>query len=225
MSGALARALALVWLAYVLPGDRVVSMLADARAGRTPLHIEAKLQARDSSAPTHVAIDLHPELGERVSDDRGGRWLLSGGSASGRTTAGTKTPAPAWIPDLAPLVLRHESELRGWLAGAGIDLQQNELARCGDDDCWVLGTRQSPAQAWIEKSGLELRRVVRGKEPRAVFEQWQDFGKVRFPARIEIADDSGAIATLSVESVSAASLAASDFTPAWVQTAGSPKAR
>ena len=216
----LARALALAWLAYVLPGDRVVGMLAEARSARTPLHIEAKLVARDSSAPAHLAIDLHPELGERVSDDRGGRWLVGGG----RTTAGTHLPAPAWLPDLVPLALRRESDLRGWLAGAGVDLAQNELARCGEDDCWVLGTRQSPAQVWVEKSALDLRRVVRPKQPRAAYDEWQDFGKVRFPAHIELADDSGAIATLVVESVSAATLAASDFSPAWVQSAA-PAAR
>jgi hypothetical protein len=225
VSGGLARAAALVFLAYVLPGDKVVGMLAEARAGRTPLRIEARLQARDSSAPAHLVIELHPDLGERVSDDRGGRWILSGGTASGRATAGTQLPAPPWLPDLAPLALRRESELRGWLAGAGVDFQQNELARCGDDDCWVLGTRQAPAQLWVEKTALELRRIVRPKQPRAAFEQWQDFGKIRFPARIELADDAGSIATLSVESVSAATLAASDFAPAWAQTAGPAKPR
>jgi hypothetical protein len=226
VSAGLARAAAaLVLLAYVLPGDKVVGMLADARAGRTPLRIEARLQARDSAAPAHLVIELHPDLGERISDDRGGRWILSGGTSSGRTTAGTQLPGPAWLPDLAPLALRRESELRGWLAGAGIDFQQNELARCGDDDCWVLGTRQAPAQLWVEKTALDLRRIVRPKQPRAVFEQWQEFGKIRFPARIEIADDSGAIATLNVDGVSPANLAASDFAPAWAQTAGPVKPR
>ncbi|HXZ84751.1 MAG TPA: hypothetical protein VEI82_04600 [Myxococcota bacterium] len=225
MNAGLARAAALLFLAYVLPGDRVVGMLADARAGRSPLRIEARLQARDASAPAHLVIELHPDLGERISDDRGGRWILSGGTASGRATAGTQLPAPGWVPDLAPLALRRESELRGWLAGAGIDIEQNELARCGDDDCWVLGTRRSPAQLWIEKTALELRRVVRAKQPRTGFDQWQEFGKIRFPARIELADDAGTIATLLVDSVSPANLAAADFASAWVQTAGSAKSR
>ncbi|HTO71733.1 MAG TPA: hypothetical protein VMR31_17870 [Myxococcota bacterium] len=220
MSARLA-ALAAALLAYVTPGDRVLGMLADARAKGSPLRIEASLTARESSAPAHLVIELHPDLGERVSDDQGGRWLVSGG----RTTAGTKLPAPPWLPDLAPLALRRESELRGWLAAAGVDFQQNELARCGDDDCWVLGTRQSPSQLWIEKSALDLRRIVRPKQPRASFDQWQEFGKVRFPTKIELADDSGAIATFHVDSVSAASLAASDFAPSWVQAAGPAKSR
>lgn len=217
----LARGLALLWLAYVLPGDRVVGMLAEARAGRTPLRIEAKLQARDSSAPASLVIELHPELGARISDDHGGRWLVSGG----RATAGTQLPAPAWLPDLSPLVMRRESDLRGWLAGLGVDLARNELARCGDGDCWVLGTRQSPAQIWIEKSAFDLRRIVRDKAPRSVFDDWQEFGKIRFPARIEIADDSGPIATLSVQSVAPIGLGPADLTAAWIQAAPPAKPR
>ncbi|MFI5314257.1 MAG: hypothetical protein ACHQ6T_01035 [Myxococcota bacterium] len=221
MTLSLARGLALLWLAYILPGDRVVGMLAEARASRTPLRIEAKLQSRDSSAPGSLVIELHPDLGSRISDDRGGRWLVSGGRAS----AGTQLPAPAWLPDLSPLVLRRESELRGWLAAEGVDLERNELARCGDGDCWVLGTRVSPSQLWIEKPALELRRIVRAKAPRVAFDQWQEFGKIRFPARIEITDDSGPIATFTVQSVVAINLAPSDLTAAWVQAAAPARSR
>jgi hypothetical protein len=213
VSATLARGLALVWLAFVLPGDRVVGMLAESRTKGAPIRVEAKLSARDSSAPAKLVIELHPELGARISDDKGGRWLLS----NGRVTAGTKLPAPAWLPDLAPLVLRRESELRGWLAAEGIDVGRNELARCGDDDCWVLGTRQTPAQLWIAKSALDVRRIVRPRPPRAAFDQWQDFGKIRFPARIEISDDAGPIATLAVESVAAIALGPGDLSPTWVQ--------
>jgi hypothetical protein len=215
VSATLARSLALVWLAFVLPGDRVVGLLAESRAGRTPLRVEAKLEARDSSAPKQLVIELHPELGARISDDKGGRWLV----ANGRATAGTQLPAPNWLPDLTPLVLRRESELRAWLAADGVDLEHDELARCGDGDCWVLGTRQAPAQVWIEKSALDLRRIVRAKQPRAAFDQWQEFGKIRFPARVEVADDAGPIATLTVTSVAAITLGASDLSPAWVQAA------
>ncbi len=217
MSTTLARGLALVWLAFVLPGERVVGMLAESRAGRTPLRVEAKLSARASSAPAQLVIELHPDLGARISDDKGGRWLVS----NGRVTAGTQLPAPAWLPDLTPLVLRHESELRAWLAAEGVDLERNELARCGDDDCWVLGTRQAPAQLWVEKSSLDLRRIVRARAARTAFDQWQEFGKVRFPARIELADDSGTVATLSVESVTAITLGPSDLSPAWIQASPS----
>jgi hypothetical protein len=221
VTGAFARALALVWLAFVLPGDRVVGLLAESRAGRTPLRVEGKLTARDSSAPAHLVIELHPDLGARVSDDKGGRWLV----ANGRASAGTKLPAPEWVLDLAPLVLRHESELRAWLAAEGVDVGKNELARCGDSDCFVLGTRQSASQLWIEKSAFDLRRVVRPHPPRTSYDDWQMFGKIRFPARIELADDSGPIAALAVESVDSIPLAQSDLDPSWVQAAPASKRR
>jgi hypothetical protein len=222
VSATLARSLAVVWLAFVVSGDHVVGLLAESRAKNTPLRIEAKLSARDSSAPTQVVIELHPELGARISDDKGGRWLV----ANGRAVAGTQMPAPAWLPDLAPLVLRRESELRAWIAAEGIDLARNELARCGDADCWVLGTRQGPAQLWVEKSALELRRVVGAHPARVAFDDWREFGKIRFPAKIEIADASGPpAAILAVANVTAITLGPGDLSPAWVQAPPAPKAR
>jgi hypothetical protein len=214
-------ALALVWLGYILTGQQVVSQLAEARSGRPPLRIEAQLSARDSSAPRKLTLELHPELGGRASDDLGGRWVWN----IGRTISGTQLPPPAWLPDLEPLVLRREGDLRSWLAADGVDLAANELARCGDGDCWVLGTRASAGQVWIEKPGLELRRVVRQKDARTSFDQWQEFGKIRFPAKIEIADDDGVIATLTVQSVNPIALSAADLQPSWVQAAPAAKAR
>lgn len=210
MTRALAGAVAL-WLAFVLPGDRVVGLLAESRASGQPLRVEGKLTARDSSAPGRLTIEIHPELGARISDDAGGRWLV----AQGKISAGTKLPAPAWLVDLTPLVLRREGELRAWLANQGVDVGKNELARCGNGDCWVLGTRQAAEQLWIEKARMDLRRVVRPRS-RSAFDDWQMFGKIRFPARIEVADDSGAIASLAVDGVTAIPLEAADLTPAWV---------
>ena len=214
-------ALALAWLAYVVPGDRVLGMLAETRSARTPLRVEAKLQARDGKAPAGLVIEIHPDLGERVSDERGGRWVVSGGKA----TAGTQLPAPAWVPDLAPLVMRRESQLRGWLGAEGVDPAQNDLARCGDGDCWVLGGRAGPAQLWIQKPGLELRKLVGGKATRASYDDWQEFGKIRFPKRIEISDESGSVATLTVQSVNAITLGAAELAPSWVQAAPAAKQR
>jgi len=217
VSPALGRALALVWLAFVVSGERVVGLLAESRAKSGPLRVEAKLTARDSGAPETLVIELHPDLGARVSDGRGGRWLI----AHGRTVAGTQTPAPAWLPDLEPLVLKQEGELKSWLAGEGIDLGKNELARCGDGDCWVLGGRQATAQLWVEKGALEVRRVVGSHPARLEFADWREFGKVRFPGRIEIAEAAGPpAATLTVQTVTQIALSADDLSPAWVQAAG-----
>jgi hypothetical protein len=214
-------AVALVWLGYILPGDQVVSQLAAARAGRPPLRIEAQVASRDSSAPKKLTLELHPELGGRASDDQGGRWVWN----IGRTISGTQLPPPAWLPDLEPLVLRREGDLRSWLAADGVNVGANELARCGDGDCWVLGTRASAGQVWIEKPGFELRRVVRQKDARTAFDQWQEFGKIRFPAKIEISDDDGVVATLTVQSVNPIALSAADLQPSWVQAAPAAKAR
>lgn len=213
--------LAALWLGYVLPGDRVVSQLAQTRANRPPVRVEAQVSARDSGAPKKVVLELHPELGGRASDDLGGRWVWN----TGRTISGTQLPPPAWLPDLAPLVLRREGDLRSWLTASGVDPAANELARCGEGDCWVLGTRTSAGQVWVEKPGFELRRVVRPAAPRTAFDQWQDFGKIRFPAKIEISDDEGVVASLSVQSVSAIALSAADLQPSWVQAAPAARAR
>ena len=95
----------------------------------------------------------------------------------------------------------------------------NELARCGDGDCYVLGTRQSLAQLWIEKRPLEVRRIVLPGRGQSDLEEWRSFDKVRFPTRIELSGSDGT-ATLAVESVAPAPrLVAADFTAAWVQAA------
>ena len=89
----------------------------------------------------------------------------------------------------------------------------------------MLGTRSSAGQVWIEKPSFELRRVVRPASLRTAFDQWQEFGKIRFPAKIEIADDNGVIATLTVQSVNPIALSAADLQPSWVQAAPAAKAR
>jgi hypothetical protein len=213
--------LAVLWLGYILPGDQVVAQLSEVRAARPPLRIEAQVEARDSGAPKRLTIELHPELGGRASDDVGGRWVWS----FGRTISGTQLPPPPWLPDLEPLVLRREGDLRSWLTSSGVDLAANELARCGEGDCWVLGTRTSAGQVWIEKPGFEVRRVVRPASPRVAFDQWQEFGKIRFPAKIEISDDKGVLATLTVQSVNPIALSAADLQPSWVQAAPAARAR
>ena len=215
MTALLPRLFALAWLAYFVSGDRVVAELAAAQAARPPLHVECAVSSSASYAPTSLSIDLHPEFGMRVADDRGGRWVV----LRGRVLAGTTLPPPAWLPDLEVLALRHESDLLVWLGVQGIDVTANELARCGDGDCYVLGTRQSLAQLWIEKRPLEVRRLVLPGRGHSDFEEWRSFEGIRFPARIEISRAEGT-ATLAVESATAAGpLTAGDFSQSWVQAA------
>jgi len=207
-------ALTVLWLGYILPGDQVVTQLAEVRAAQPPLRIEVQVSSpRDSSAARKLTLEIHPELGGRAADDQGGRWIWN----IGRTISGTQVPAPAWLPDLEPLMLRREGDLRSWLATDGVNLGANELARCGEGDCWVLGTRAGPGQVWLEKPGFELRRVVRSTSESTAFDQWQEFGKIRFPAKIEISDAKGVVATLTVQSVNPIALSAADLQPSWLQ--------
>jgi len=215
LSALLPKLVALAWLSYFASGDQVVAQFAAAHSGQLPLHVVGSLSTAAPDAPTHLTIDLHPDFGMRIADDRGGRWVIQ----RGRMLAGSTLPPPGWLPDLEILDLRHESDLRGWLGVQGIDASANELARCGDGDCYVLGTRQSLAQLWIDKRALEVRRLVLPGRGALELEEWRSFDRTRFPTRIEIAAD-GATATIAVERVEPAeSLASTDFSASWVQAA------
>ena len=93
MSGPLAKLLAFGLLAYFASGERVVAQLAAARAGQPPLHVEGVLSAAAPETPARISIELHPDFGTRISDDRGGRWVIQ----RGRVLEGTLLPLPAWL--------------------------------------------------------------------------------------------------------------------------------
>jgi len=212
----LARLLAVAWLAYLIPGDRVVAQLAASRAGQPPVHVEASVSSSQPGAPARLSFDVHPELGLRAADDRGGRWIVQ----RGRVVAGSQLPPPAWLPDLEVLEIRDAGSLHAWLAARGIDAATNELGRCGEGDCYVLGGRQGAAQLWVEKNAFEVRRVVLSGAPALELEDWRIFDRIRFPGRWVMAGESGPVAVFAVESVTPApSLASADFSPAWVQAA------
>jgi hypothetical protein len=216
----LARLLAVAFLAYLVPGERVVAQLAAARAGQPPLHVETAVVSAQGNAPTRLAFDLHPDFGLRASDDRGRRWLVQ----RGRVVAGSELPPPVWLPDLEVLALRDPGALQSWLTAHGIDGNVNELGRCGDGDCYVLGGRQGRAQLWVDKRALEVRRVVVPGQASLELQAWKAFEKQRFPGEVALIGESGPIASFAVESVgSAPALASGDFSPAWVQAA--PAAR
>jgi len=216
----LARLLAVAFLAYLIPGERVVAQLAAARAGQPPLHVETVVTSSQNDAPARLVFDLHPDFGLRASDDRGRRWLVQ----RGRVVAGSELPPPAWLPDLEVLALHDAGALHSWLSAHGVDANVNELGRCGEGDCYVLGGRQGRAQLWVDKNALEVRRVVVPGQASLELQGWKAFAKQRFPGEVALAADSGPIASFAVESVATApQLASGDFTPAWVQAA--PAAR
>jgi hypothetical protein len=215
----LARLLAVAFLAYFSSGERVIAQLAAARAGQPALHVETAVASSQSGAPARLAFDLHPDFGLRAADDRGRRWLVQ----RGRVVAGSEVPPPAWLPDLELLVLRDEGALHAWLTAHGVDAAANELARCGDGDCYVLGSRQGRAQLWVEKKALEVRRMVVPEQAALELQAWRAFEKLRFPGEVVLAGGAGPIATFTVESVVAApALGSGDFSPSWVQAAPPP---
>ena len=132
--------LALLVLGYVLPGERVILQLTTLREKQAPLRVEATLVDGDPDWPSRVRFELHPEFGFRVSVENGGRWLVE----NGRVVAASDQKVPAWIPALGILVLKPEEALRAWLEWARIDIAVNQLARCGESDCFVVGGREAP---------------------------------------------------------------------------------
>ena len=203
-------------LGYVLPGERVLLQLQTLRQKNPPLRVEVRLAGEESDWPERVRFELHPDFGIRVSGDLGGRWLVQGG----RVVAASGPTVPEWIPALEILVMRSKEDLRAWLDWARIDFTVNQLARCGEADCFVIGGRDADRQLWIDKDRFEVLRWAAGRGRGIEFGPWADWGPHRFPAEFRILDREQTLAGFSVETVtSAPGFTESDFTPEWVQAA------
>jgi hypothetical protein len=209
--------LALAQLGYVLPSDRVLRELGASRKEQGGVSAEAELRVDlpgGGDWPRLVRIDLHPEYGARVSDDRGGRWLLRGG----RTPEGNAPQIPSWLPQLDLLTGRDTGRLRTRLEQSGVRIETNELARCDAVDCFVIGGRQGRAQLWLDKDTFEVQRWIPGLGRSFVFSAYRDWGGVRFPSEIKVMDEYAAIATLLVQRAERApGLRESDFSAAWLR--------
>ncbi len=206
---------ALLLFAYVLPGERVLLQLATLREKLPPLRIEATLISEESDWPQQVRFELHPEFGYRISDESGGRWLVR----AGRVVATSEPDVPEWIPALEILVLRLDEELRAWLDWARIDFTVNQLGRCGEMDCFVVGGRAASRQLWIDKDRFEVLRWVAGRGRGIEFGPWTSWGKLRFPSLIRIVDRDETFAEFEIDRVvSAPALSEADFTPEWTQS-------
>lgn len=206
--------LALGPLGYVISGERVLHQLVGARAELAPMMVEAELEGEDGEEAGSVRFELDPDRGVRVRDAAEGRWLLVGG----RIWARAGDEIPGWIPPLELLVVRDEERLTGWLLDLGIDLSTNQLARCGEGDCFVLGGASEPEQLWIDKDRFEVRRRRSARGRVADFDGYRDWNGIRFPDRIRLGDPLGPLATLRITRVAVApSLAREDFSPAWLE--------
>ncbi len=195
-------------LAYVLPVERVVAELARAREDAPPLRIEARLSGIVPAWPERVVLELHPDFGLRVIDDQGGQWLMR----QGQFVMGNSPRTPLWIPDIEILGLRDEQDLLTWLARARVDLGRNELARCGESDCYVLGGIGRGGQVWLEKESFEVLRLVLPGGRELLLEGYASWTGIRFPRTIKVLDTHGELATLTIESLSRArDLSEEDF--------------
>jgi hypothetical protein len=195
-------------LGFVLPGERVLAQIVEARRAQGPLHVDLRLRGQDPAWPGRITLELHPELGAQVRDEHGRRWVLREGQLLGRK------PAPAWLPDVDVLALRSTSGLRAWLRQQGIDLDRSELARCGESDCYVLGGRDSRGQLWVDKDRFDVVRWIGRSGRRVELRGFKPWGRQRFPSEIEVLDHMGEFASMVVETViPATDLVPADFEP------------
>ena len=199
-------------LAYVLPADRALEQIGKANPLRGPIALVVKVEGVDATWPSQVSIDVHPREGVRVDDGRGGRWVVRGG----RVVAASSSQLPAWLPQLEVVAFSSADSLTSWLRASGVDVQRNELGRCGAEDCFVIGGRDGPAQLWVEKDRFEPRRWVTGAGRSFEFGKYAAFGNVKFPSKIEVFEADGRLATLTVAQLTPAStLGPADFSPRW----------
>ncbi len=206
-------------LGYVLPGDRVLDQVERRRESAQPLRVEAELSGVRPDWPGTVVFELHPRFGLRVSAERGDRWVFR----KGRLLAGPDDRVPAWVPDLEILVARGEDELRRWLDRDDVDLTVNELGRCGESDCFVLGGRRGRGQVWVDKDSFEIVRWVSPWGRTTAFATYTDWDGLRFPETIELQDRKGVFATLVIVGVTRArDLRESGFSREWVDAATRP---
>ncbi len=211
----LLAAVAALWFAYVLPVDRVVLEIATERKKTPPLRVEATLQGIGDTWPERVTFELHPDFGFRLESDRGNRWLFH--AAGG--VEGSRLPAPPWVPDLRLLTLRDAGLLLEWVAATGVDPGSSELARCSDEDCFVLGGRDARAQIWVEKDRFEILEQQDTRGRRTLYGSYREWEKARFPQEIQIFDAYGSVATLVVESVRVDNaLRGEHFSARWVNS-------
>lgn len=219
MSSLRAHALVLAGVAlalagYVISGERILREIARVRAGAVPLRVEARLEDVPTEEARSLVIELHPQKGTRIRDDRGARWLPRAGQA----LAPVGVDAPDWLPPADVLALSREDELARWLAEAGVDLSVSRLVRCADTDCLALGPRDAGAQLWVDKDRFEVRRVSFASGRSAEFEGWREWDRRRFPERIRLLHGGSLVGTLRVTAVTVApDLSREDFSAAWLR--------
>jgi hypothetical protein len=209
-------AASLAWapVAYVLPVGRVLEQWDASAGNRAAVRLDFTLSDGPPEWPSRLVIDVHPDLGTRVDAGEAGRWVLRGGEL----IAGSTPERPVWLPELELLVLSSRNALQAWL---GFDLSRNRLARCGLSDCFVLGGPAELPEVWLDKDTFEVRLFASARGVITEYDEYRDYSRVRFPREIRILDGDRRVATLRLFELRAApTMAAEDFSPAWVREPG-----
>lgn len=175
-------------LGFVLSAERVLHEIAEVRDGTSPIQVTVELGESGEDAGRHLWVDLHPRGGWRVVDEQGTQW--SGQGPWTRRTGGEPPPAGlalAWL-----LAVSDQQRLSSMVGQLGVDLRLNQLGRCGEGDCFVLGGRDGAAQLWVEKDRFEVRRYQSPRGWTLEFEDYrQGLGRLRIPSQLRLVGPEG----------------------------------
>jgi hypothetical protein len=180
--------LALPLLGFVLPAERVLLQIANVRRGNPPVQLTVTVGGLEEDEGLHAWVDLHPGGGWRIVDEHGSRWVGQGSWLQ----RGPGVAPPAGLTEAWLLLASDEERLPVLVAQLGVDLRQNQLARCGEADCFVLGGRHGRTQLWVEKDRFEVLRYLGRGGDRVEFESYREhLGRLRLPAQIRVTDPYG----------------------------------
>jgi hypothetical protein len=169
--------------------------MAEKREGAPPVRLSVKVEFFDEEEPITAWVELHPGGGWRIMDEEGQTWAGQGPQI--RRVAGA--PPPVGLDEMWLLATADEEILPAHVARLGIDLSLNELARCGEVDCFVLGGREGQIQLWVDKERFEVRRY---RNPQGLFLHFDGYQKVggtlRLPTRIRVVGEFGPVSQVGI---------------------------
>ena len=173
-------------LGYVLPAERVLELVAEKRRRAPPVRLLVEVERTDAEEPFRGWVELHPGGGWRISNEEGQVWTGQGPRI--RRVLGP--PPPVGLEQIWLLVISDEARLLAYAISMGIDVTRNDLARCGDADCFVLGGRGARVQLWVDKDRFQVRKYRNPQGLYLHFEGYQEVGgPLHLPERIRVTDE------------------------------------
>ena len=102
-------------------------------------------------------------------------------------------------------MISDKARLSAYATALGIDLTRNDLARCGEADCFVLGGREARVQLWVDKDRFQVRRYRNPQGLYLHFDGYQEVGgAIHLPARIRVTDELGSVSEVGILEAEAA---------------------